>query len=316
MFRSTTFVLLAATTIVTWAEEAPKTLGWSKNGNLGANLSVSSSQDVVGQTDGTSQVYGVNLKAGLSHNTERAEWRNELSILAATTKTPNVPRFIKASDEGKFSTIYLYSLENFPKIGPYARAEVAAPLFKGEDVRSSPRTYRYLHNNTTVTESSVWLTERFRPLTTKQSLGFFYKPAQTEKLKIELRIGAAGYQTEANGQYAVKGINSAGEVELSRLHDVNQAGSELALNVKGQINENSTYELGAEAMTPFVNNKPSGDDRDPVRLTNIDAFFKLASNITNWATFGYDYKLKIQPQLVDRAQQIHMFVINVNHNLF
>jgi hypothetical protein len=31
---------------------------------------------------------------------------------------------------------------------------------------------------------------------------------------------------------------------------------------------------------------------------------------------GYDYKLKIQPQLVDRTQQIHMFVLNINYNLF
>ena len=111
-------------------------------------------------------------------------------------------------------------------------------------------------------------------------------------------------------------MNSAGEVELNRLRDVSQAGSELALNIKGKLNENSTYEVGAEAMTPFVNNKPSGDDRDAIRLTNVDAFAKLSSNLTSWATFGYDYKLKIQPQLVDRAQQIHMFVINLNHNLF
>ena len=60
----------------------------------------------------------------------------------------------------------------------------------------------------------------------------------------------------------------------------------------------------------------SGDDREPIRLTNIDAFVKLSSNVTKWASFGYDYKLKIQPQLVDRAQQIHMFVVNVNYNLF
>lgn len=297
-------------------EEKPKVMGWSKSANLGVNLSFSSSQDVVGQTDGSSQTYGVNLKSGWNHNTERAEWRNEGVLTGTTTKTPSVPRYVKSADELKISSIYLYSLEKYPKIGPYARVEAAAPVFKGEDVRSAPKTYRYLHDNSTVTESSVQLTEGFKPLTTKEAVGFFYKPVQEERLKIEARVGFAAQQISADGQFAVKGVNSAGEVELNRLSDVNQAGSEIAVSVKGKANETSTYEVGAEAMTPFVNNKKSGDDRDALRLTNIDAFVKLSSNITSWASFGYDYKLKIQPQLVDRAQQIHMVVINMNYNLF
>ena len=105
-------------------------------------------------------------------------------------------------------------------------------------------------------------------------------------------------------------------MELTRLNNISQAGLELAVDVKGKINENSTYAFGAQAMTPFVNNKKAGDDRDAIRLTNIDAFAKLSSNITKWASFSYDYTLKLQPQLVDRTQQIHMLVLNVNYNLF
>lgn len=312
------YLLFLTIPITGLAEEAkPKVMGWSKSANLGVNLSFSSSQDVVGQTDGTSQTYGVNLKSGLNHNSERAEWRNEAALTGTTTKTPNVPRFVKSSDELKITSIYLYSLEKYPKIGPYARVEASAPVFKGEDVRSSVKTYRYLDSNATYVGESVRLTDGFKPLTTKEALGFFYKPIQDDRLKVEARVGLAATQISADGQYAVKGINSAtSEIELNRLSDVNQAGSELALSVKGKANETSTYEVGVEAMTPFVNNRASGDDRDPIRLTNIDGFIKLSSNLTSWASFGYDYKLKIQPQLVDRAQQIHMFVINVNYNLF
>lgn len=299
------------------AEDAPvKVMGWTKNANLGTNLSFSSSQDVVGQTDGTSQTYGLNLKAGANRNTEQTEWRNDLFLVGATTKTPSVPRFVKSSDELKLATIYLYSLENYPKIGPYARAEAAAPVFKGEDVRSDVKTYRYLDTNRTVVDSSVRLTESLKPLTTKEAIGFFYKPVQRERLKIETRAGVAALQVSAAGQYSVKGVNSAGEVELNRLSDVNQAGLELGVSIKGLANTATTYEIGAESLTPIVNNKASGDDRDAIRLTNIDAFLKVSSHITSWATFGYDYKVKIQPQLVDRAQQIHMLVINANYNLF
>lgn len=317
MFRSLFCIALAAAALTAHAEDAPKVLGWTKNANLGANLSISSSQDVVGQTDGTSQTYGATLKGGMNHNTESAEWRNDLSLMGATTKTPSVPRFIKSSDELKLSTIYLYSLEKYPKIGPYARGEAAAPMFKGEDVRATPKTYRYLDSGRSVTESSVQLTESFKPLTTKESAGFFYKPVKEDRLKVETRVGVAAQQIAADGQYSVKGVSSTtGEVELNRLRDVSQAGAELAVLVKGKFHENATYEVGGEAMTPFINNKESADKRDAIRLTNVEAYAKLASNMTNWASFGYDYKLKIQPQLVDRAQQIHMFVVTLNHNLF
>ena len=57
-------------------EPPAKVMGWSKSANMGGNVSFTSSQDVVGQTDGSSQTYGVNIKGALNHNTERAEWRN------------------------------------------------------------------------------------------------------------------------------------------------------------------------------------------------------------------------------------------------
>jgi hypothetical protein len=86
--------------------------------------------------------------------------------------------------------------------------------------------------------------------------------------------------------------------------------------VKGKINETSAYEVGAESLTPFINNKRSGDDRDAIRLTNVEGYAKLTSSLTSWASFGYDYRMKLQPQLVDRVQQIHMIVISSNYNLF
>lgn len=318
MIQRVLIVLAAIFSLAAFAEDPPaKVMGWTKNANLGANLSFSSSQDVVGQTDGTSQTYGANLKSGFNHNSERAEWRNDLSLIGATTKTPSVPRYVKSSDELKFATIYLYSLENNPKLGPYARGEAAAPMFKGEDVRATAKTYNFMDTGRKQTGTSVRITDGFKPLTTKEAIGVFYKPVQTDTLKVEARVGAAGTQINADGQYAVKGTNSTtGEIDLLPLSNVSQAGTEIGVSVKGKANENTTYEFGAEAMTPWVNNKKSGDDRSAIRLTNIDVYAKLSSNITKWASFGYDYKLKIQPQLVDRAQQIHMLVINVNYNLF
>lgn len=295
--------------------DQPPALGWHRSGEAAVNFSLMSSQDVVGQTDGTSQTYGLNLKSSLNHFRQHDEWRNDFSLTESTTKTASIPRFVKSSDELKLSTIYVRYLENYPKVGPYARAEAAAPLFKGEDVRAEAKTYRITGtdgSSSTQQGTSLRLTDGFLPLATKEAVGFFYKPIKEEKLQVEARLGAAALQIKAAGGYSVKGVNAAGEVDVHALNDVNQAGLELGLDVKGKFSENAGYELALESLTPFINDSKAGDNRDAFRLTNIDGTAKLVSKINEWASMSYDYKLKIQPQLVDRAQQIHMFVLNIN----
>lgn len=309
----------AATALAQGPQQDPPPLGWQKSAKLGTNLSLSSSQDVVGQTDGTSETYGLNLKAEFNRRSANDEWRSEGSLISATTKTPSISRFVKSNDELKLGTMYLRYFNESKTFGPYARAEASAPMFKGEDVQSSPKVYRingkYGASNVTSPQTSLRLTDGFHPLNTKEALGVFWKAVDKEKLKVEARIGAAALQIQANGQYTSKGTNGAGEVVINELENVNQLGLETAVSVKGKVDEKSSYELGLESLTPFVNNKSSNDDRDAFRLTNIDGFIKLTSNITSWASFGYDYKVKLQPQLVERAQQTHMIVLNISYNL-
>jgi hypothetical protein len=316
---SALFVLLYGVGAVAADAPAAKVMGWSKNANLGANLSYSSSQDVVGQTDGSTQVYGLNLKGGLNRGSEHEEWRNTLSILENTSKTPSIPRFVKSGDEFKFSTSYLYNFADHSTVGPYISGEVSAPLFKGEDVRQGPTNYRQIHKDKTehaFAGTSAPLTDAFRPLNLKESIGAFWKPVEEENVKVEGRLGFGALQILADGQYAAGGTNPAGEILLNELSSVNQGGLEASLSVKGKVDERSTYEAGADALIPFINNKAGDDRRDAIGLTNIEGFAKYSSNITSWMALAYDYKLKIQPQLVERAQQIHMVVLNINYNLF
>lgn len=307
---------------MTYAADAPKlkVIGWSKNANLGANVSYSSSEGVVGQTDGSSQTYGLNVKSGFDHGTEHDEWRNSLSVLENTSKTPSIPRFVKSGDEVKFNTAYLYNFASLPTIGPYISGELSAPIFKGEDVRATPTVYRYKLKDGSAggafNGTSAKLTDGFKPLNTKESIGFYWKPVQEDRIKVEGRLGFGALQIAAAGQYALDGTNDANEVVLKELSNVNQAGLEASLAVKGKVNDVSTYEAGVDALVPFINDKAAGDNRDAFRLTNVDGFVKYSSNITAWMALAYDYKLKIQPQLVHRAQQIHMVVLNINYNLF
>lgn len=300
------------------AEPAPKVMGWSKTANLGANISFTSSDSVVGQTDGSSQTYGSSLKSTFNRLSETDEWRNSVTLIASTTRTPSVPRYVKSSDETKLDTLYLHPFSRYPKLGPYARGEVSAPLFKGEDVRSSETTYRIVSSGgdeTTQTGTTLRLTDGLKPTTSKEAVGLLWKAVDQERLKFETRGGFGAMQIAADGQRIVTGQNDAGEIVVNELDDLSQAGLELGAALKGKVAETSAYEVGIESLTPFINNKRAGDRRDAVELTNIDGYIKLTSNITSWASFGYDYKLKIQPQLQVPAQQIHMMVLNVSYNL-
>lgn len=301
------------------APAAPPKLGWSKSGNLGLNLSFSQSQDVVGQTDGSSQTYGTDLKAGFNRRSEGDEWRNDLGLKEATTKTPSVPRFVKSADEFKLASTYLYFLKAHPEFGPYAKGEVSAPVFKGENVQAEAKNYRVNSADGTsrvVNGTSIRLTDGFKPMNTKESVGGFWKAIDREMTKLEFRVGAAALQIDASGQYAVGATNAAGEIEVTELRDVNQAGLEAAVSFKGKVDEKTSYEVGVETLTPFINNKVAGDDRDAVKLTNVTGVAKLNSNITSWASFGYSYNMKLEPQLLERAQQTHMLVLSASYNLF
>lgn len=312
---------LAASEVAASQVPAPaeKKMGWTPGAALGANAAVSSVSNVVGQTDGSSQTYGLNLNSTVNHVSERSEWQNKISYNGAATRTPAQPRFVKSSDILKYESVYLYSLEAYPKLGPYARVNAEAPVFMGEDVRSTAVTYNIARRDgttTALTGTTLRLTDGFRPLTTKESAGFNYKAYETPTARVDVRAGFGAEQIAAEGQLAITGTATDGSINAVELRNVSQAGFETAITAKGQLDTRTSWEVGLETLTPFVTNKESNDDRDAIRLTNIDGSAKLSSNLASWAALTYSYKVQIKPQLVDRTQQTHMMVLNFNYNLF
>jgi hypothetical protein len=294
-------------------------LGWIPKLNIGANLSFASNSNVVGQTNGDSQTYGLNFKGELSHVAQLTEWRNTLTVLESTSKTASLPDSIKTGDDFKYETVFLYSLPSIPQIGPYAKGIVETALFRGEDVRDSVTTYNIHHIGgavDTFNGQKINLTDSFRPLTTKESAGFFWKAVQQDNMNLELNLGLGALQVAADGQFAVGGKNATGAIDINELHSFTQAGVELGANFKGKIDEKSGYEVSADILSPFVTSRQSGDTRSDSRLTNYEFGAKLTSKVTSWASFSYDYKLKYQPLLVERGQSAHLLVLNINYNIF
>src|SRR5687768_6005352 len=85
---------------VTLKEAAAKTdvkeEGWKPTLTLSGNLSFGSNSDVVGQQDGDTTTVGTNILGGYSYFSNASEWRNNLTVKAATTRTPTLGRFVKS----------------------------------------------------------------------------------------------------------------------------------------------------------------------------------------------------------------------------
>lgn len=294
-----------------------KELGWKPAASISALYSFSSSENVIGQTDGVGLVYGLNFKGTYTRIEEHSEWRNTLSYAGTTTKTPALPRYVKSSDELKLETIYLKSLPDKPALGPYVRGEITTSAFRGEDVRNGPTTYLILNSDGTERgtqqDATLRLTDAFRPFAIKESVGFFWKPENDEKMTLELRSGLGAMHVFAKDQLAVQDNSSTSAIEIVELKSFTQTGIEFGVLFKGKIDEKLNYELAAESLTPLI--KERGETRNAFRLTNYNLTARISSQITSWASISYDFKLKMQPQLIEKSQVQQMLVLNINYNL-
>ena len=292
-------------------------IGWKPAATVEALYSVSSSNGVIGQTDGVTQVYGLNLKSSFTYIEDLKEWRNTFNYTGATSKTPTIPRYIKSSDELKLETIYLRALPSYPTVGPYVKANMTAPVFRGEDARNQPTTYSITSGDGTLrdnqTETTLPLTDGFRPMTTQESVGFFWKPQNDEKMTLELRAGLGAMQVQAKDQLSVQDNPATPQIEVVELKSFSQTGIETGVLFKGKLDEKTNYEINAETLTPII--KDAGENRDSFRLTNFNFGGKISSQITKWMAVSYEYKIKTQPQLVERAQIQTMLAININYTL-
>jgi hypothetical protein len=288
------------TEALTLKERAPQSVvkedGWHPSLNLGANISFGSSSNVVGQTDGDSRTYGANLNGGLNYKQQQHELQNSLKIKGATSKTPALPRYVKSSDELDFTSTYLYSLKSHPWIGPYARASAKTALFYGEDVRSETVTYEKRTRTgavqQTITGDSLRLTDGLKPLTTKESFGFFAKLIEEENKKFIARLGLGAQQVDASGQYILKDDNTTANVEVVELQSYQQTGIEGGFTFEGNIDSKTKYQFKFDFLTPINADLDAGDDRSDLELTNMEFNFKLTSKVYEWMSFNYEYNIK------------------------
>jgi hypothetical protein len=286
-------------------KEEPKPEGFEPRLSAGVTLNLIDMRSVVGQADGLTVNLGIKLDGGLDYRQGKHEWRSSLILGEGIARTPVLGEFVKAKDDLFIESIYLYHV--LPWVGPFARVSLQTAMFRGSDVRPAPVTYLILDENgatRALMGKQLSLSDPFRPLTLKQSLGAFVQPIAREKLNVEVRLGAGARQTIADEQLAVGDDDKTPEIEVKELVNVYQAGVEVNASAWGDLLEKRvSYRASLELMTPLVySDLPAGDQRGRLALTNIDVNATISFKLVEWATLDYELKAIKQPQLIDKFQ--------------
>jgi hypothetical protein len=285
-------------------KDAPRD-GWSPRLTLGATGSFGDNRSVVGQTDGGTLGFGLKFDVGADYRHGHHEWRNLLNLAAGLTRTPVLPVFVKSADVLALESIYLYHVT--PWFGPFVRATMLTSMFRGADIRPAPVTYAITRTTGVVDEkkgSHLVISEPFRPITFKQSVGPFLRPVEREMVNVEVRAGLGGQETIARGQLAVSDDAATPAIEVKELDNVNQLGVQAAMDVWGAVSDKRvTYRVGIDVMVPVAHSMlRAGDDRTAFDLTNIEMGGALSFKLVDWASLDYELKAIREPQVLDAFQ--------------
>lgn len=297
-------------------ETGKRTPGWTPGIAIGATLNLNDSRQVVGQQDGTAFTLGAALDAALELNQGKHEWRNMLRAGAGATRAPSLGEFVKTADGLKFESIYLlHALEIF---GPFARVGLDTNMFPSLDIRPTAVNYAVANRDgstTTYTGRRLALTDAFKPLTLKESLGAFVQPLNEDRIKLEARAGVGAQETFAEGQLAIlDDAKTADVVEAKALNDFYEIGAELVANAWGMIDEGKrvSYTVGVGVLLPFAYTAlPKSDTRGAVDLMNVDINAGLHVKVFDWASIDYRLGVVRQPLLVDAWQVTNTLLVTV-----
>ena len=301
-----------------------KPTGWDTRIAVGGTMSFANNSSVAGQIDGSSFSFGIKADVNVDYNKVDHELRNTLGLGAAISRTPVIPEFVKTSDLLNLESIYLYHVVDW--FGPFVRFQLTTSMFPGRDIRTGKASYKITELDGSVRDlnvagtdctagadgvvpttcrTSLSLSDGFRPLTFKESIGLFVQPYQKDWATIELRAGAGAQETIANNQLALADdVATAGIIELKRLQNAAQLGAELAVSVWGSVVDKKViYKINADAMTPFLHPAlAAGDDRGTFALTNVQVDATLSFKLIEWASIDYQLRMLRQPQVVDTFQ--------------
>jgi hypothetical protein len=287
--------------------------------SLSANLNLVSNNNVVGQPDGFSTLFGLGLTGGLDYISGKHELRNTLRINESWARTPAIEQFVKNNDNLELESLYNYFIAKWT--GAFARVNFETQIFQTNRVTQGQQEYyedQADAGNPDFTTDQFELSNPFKPFSFNQSGGWFIEPLREPAINLSARIGIGARQTISNNVRVIEndnfGTSGAGltQVDYKTLGNIFQAGVEGFVGAEGGFEEaNITYNLGVSALVPFLNNDPQ--DRSAGELTRVGVRAGVTFNMFEWLSADYVLRLTRDPQLIDDVQIQNSFLLTFKY---
>ena len=301
--------------------EKPIPDGWTKSLSLGANISLNHSSKVVGQPDGSTFQFGVQLQGAANWKSGDHEWTNRLSLIHTQTQTPQIESFVKTADELEIRSMYLYSIPGMDWMGPFARFRLSTAVAPGYLVYSEDTRINAIPTDGTPTsqilqaQRRLKVTDGFEPLILRESAGMFIRAVRKKDVQVTVTAGVGAQETLVGEGYVVSNTDTPGVVELTQLQDRNTIGAELELDANGAFNELVTWAFNANMLYPFYTDPTL--DPEPEALDSIITTVsgKLSVKLADWASLDYTLSAKRDPTVTDEWQVQNGLLLTSSFNL-
>ena len=290
--------------------------GWNGKLALGANVNLSSNQDVVGETDGFTALLGLSTNGALEYNSGAHQWESNLLLNESFARTPSLGEFVKNTDTLALESLYQYYF--LPWSGAFGEATFETSLFTTNNVTAEPRDYVVARTDGTEERfnqiGTFELAGPLDPTSVSESAGIFVKPVRKTPFTLVIRGGIGARETLAQGVRAVDDNPDTDVIEVTELRDVYQAGAEAFAGAQGEFPERDiTYKIGGTGLLPLLNNDPQ--DRGAVELFRYGLTGQVNFNVFEWMSINYNARILRDPQLIEKTQVQNNLLLTVKYSL-
>ncbi len=291
--------------------------GWHFRLKPSSSFMFSDSNNVIGQTDGYTLTFALNLDSEATMKKDKHEWRNTLSVAESITRTPVLEQFVIDTDSLLFESMYLYSIYDW--FGVYGRFALHSSLFPDYDYQASPVAYLIVEpGKIHVPKNSdhLKLANSFSPLVLKQSAGPFFRPVEREEINVEIMLGLGAWENFSDGVRIVKDDDTTPELEVAILENLYQVGGENIIKIWGDLLDKKIgYLARSELMMPFYESHES-DAAEGLEKMNVDISLRVDFRIVEWMSLAYEFSAVREPAQLNEWQVRNMILATLSYALY
>ncbi|HOB70618.1 MAG TPA: hypothetical protein PKM18_02420 [bacterium] len=278
-------------------------------------LSVSfvDNRNVPGKTDGIYFRTDLDVVLNYKYAKDMHEFLIDLGIKEAISYTPLFDGFVIAADVAKLEMRYNLLFNKWS--GYYLKAGLETHFFPGYDYSTDAVDYN-VNGQRKARAKKYELTTSGLPLFLYQGTGLFYRPIDTEESKMEFNLGLAAREVFVGDSLIVNDDAATPEKELTSMTDIYEVGGEAGFTYKGTAQEKKVgYDIMAKAIMPFYSKERENLGMSWGDIFQFEGHIKLEFNINKYASFNYEFTIKIDFAIVKEWQMTNGLYLSLFYEI-